>query len=272
MEQNPAIKESSLYVADIHIDSIDPDPNNTNEMDEETFARLCDEIRENGMIVPLILVAKPDKRFRLLGGDKKWKAASAVGYKFVPSVILSDEKWNDPDIFDLVSVRLNEIRGVTSAVKLAPLYERVVAKHGAEAAQKIIGITHNDVFRKLVRKMAKNIQKNLPPDMAKKVEEAAAKAKDPSQLGKSLSKIFAQEAKGMESNCFVFQANGKQHVLVKCKPDLFAAVTELVRYVQAYGDDINDVLFTSILNPLRTYQARNQTEPIAEETVAEVNH
>src|SRR6185312_8835932 len=148
MEQNPAIKESSLYVADIHIDSIDPDPNNTNEMDEETFARLCDEIRENGMIVPLILVAKPDKRFRLLGGDKKWKAASAVGYKFVPSVILSDEKWNDPDIFDLVSVRLNEIRGVTSAVKLAPLYERVVAKHGAEAAQKIIGITHNDVFRK----------------------------------------------------------------------------------------------------------------------------
>jgi hypothetical protein len=108
--------------------------------------------------------------------------------------------------------------------------------------------------------------------MAKKVEEAAKKAKDPAQLGRSLSKILTQQAQTMESNCFVFQAGGKKHVLVKCSPDLFTAVSELVRYVQGYGDDINDVLFSSVLVPLRTYQARSEKEPLPDDNPTEASH
>jgi len=265
-------KESSLRLIDVHVDRIDPNPNNANEMDEPTFQRLCEEFREHGIIIPITLIEKPDGRYKLIGGEHRWKAAIATDHKYIPSIVLADEKWNDPDIVDLVAVRINEIRGRVSAQKLTPIYERVVAKHGEEAAQKIMGITHDDVFRKLVRKMAKNIQKSLPVDMAKKVEEAAAKAKDPAQLGRSLSKIFTQEAKSMESNCLVFKGGTKEHVLVKCSPDMFAAMKELVRYAQAYGEDINDVLFSSVLVPLKSYQARSQSDPPSDEIVATVSH
>ena len=40
------LKEYSLKISDVNINHIDPNPDNPNEMDEESFQRLTDEIRD----------------------------------------------------------------------------------------------------------------------------------------------------------------------------------------------------------------------------------
>ena len=55
------MKESSLRVADISVLEIVPNENNANEMNENSFNRLVDEIRDVGFLVPIHVVPFADK-------------------------------------------------------------------------------------------------------------------------------------------------------------------------------------------------------------------
>lgn len=236
------LKESSLRVADVNINHIDPNPDNPNEMDEESFQRLTDEIREVGFLQPIVLIKKEDDRYKILNGEHRWKSAVSLGYKHIPSIILSDEKWNDQDVYNLVNIRLNEIRGKISALKLKPIYDRVVDKYGVESAQKIMGFTNDDVFKKLVKKMAKQVKAALPPDMAGDVDKAAETSGDISAFGKSISKIFAKQSAKIDTNTIIFQSLGKEHIVMRCTPEVFEIAKSLILKVQEKNMDVNTLI------------------------------
>lgn len=237
------LKDSSLKIADVNINNIDPNPDNPNEMDEGSFQRLVDEIRDVGFIQPIMLIKKENDRYKILNGEHRWKAAASLGYKHIPSIILSDEKWNDQDIYNLVNIRLNEIRGKISAVKLKPIYDRVVEKYGIDSAQKIMGFTHDDAFKKIVKKMAKQIKSALPPDLGQEVEAAAASSGDDiAGFGRSLSKIFSKQSAKLDTNTMIFQLNGKEHIVMRCNPEVFELAKSFVLKAQEKGVDINALI------------------------------
>jgi ParB/RepB/Spo0J family partition protein len=263
--------ESELQFSTIKIDLIDPNLSNPNEMDEVTLARLCEEIRENGFIVPIHVIPQPDGRYRLLNGEHRWKAAVSLGYEHLPAIVLSDEKWFDQDTVDLVNIRLNEIRGTLSAQKLTPIYERVVTKHGSDAAQKILGITHDEVFKKQVKKMIKSIQAALPNDLAKQVQKLADKTKTPADLGKSLSRIFAKQAEEAESNCVVFRGRGKDHVLVRCTPDLYAVLLEIMKLAEISKVEMNKIFLDALVPALNDLKGQVESAPTMEVNVLDAS-
>lgn len=222
-------------------------------MGDQDFARLVEEIKEVGFILPILVVPTDGGRFKILNGEHRWKAATTLGYEYVPSVILSDEKWNDQDVFQLVNIRLNEIRGRLSSTKLQPIYDKVAQKYGEDNVRKMMGITQDDVYKKLIKKMATSYKKSVTSELAQEqIDEAAKIHKNPKSFTRSVSKIIRDEAeKAHQVKCLIFQSNGKEHVVVKCSDHLFAAISEIVRQCQNHGKDINDVLFGSFSEVLQ---------------------
>lgn len=77
---------------EVPIDSILKNPYQPRTMmEEEKLGELADSIREHGIIQPLIVTQIEDgavgERFRLIAGERRWRAAKRVGLTQVPVVV-----------------------------------------------------------------------------------------------------------------------------------------------------------------------------------------
>lgn len=71
----------------IPIDLIDRSPYQPRQtMAEEGLAELADSIRSQGLIQPIV-VRKTSKRYELIAGERRWRAAQQAGLDEVPAVI-----------------------------------------------------------------------------------------------------------------------------------------------------------------------------------------
>ena len=70
-----------------------PDPPVRDHFDEQELARLAQSIRENGILVPLLVRSRGDK-FEVIDGDRRLAAAWSAGVREVPVMVrdLSDEQ------------------------------------------------------------------------------------------------------------------------------------------------------------------------------------
>ena len=68
-------------------DQIEPDPNQPRrQFDQEALEDLASSIREHGIIQPLIVRAAGN-RFRLVAGERRWRASQLAGLRDVPVVV-----------------------------------------------------------------------------------------------------------------------------------------------------------------------------------------
>jgi len=87
-------------------------------MSDAEFERLKRVISEVGFLVPIIVAANADNQtFTIINGHHRVKAAVEIGYQFIPSVILYDDKFKDPDFLELLNLRINNIHGQIDPLK-----------------------------------------------------------------------------------------------------------------------------------------------------------
>lgn len=69
------------------IEAIEPNPLQPRQEFQDTeLEELIQSVRENGIIVPL-LVSKTEKGYQLIAGERRWRAAQKAGLKRVPVVV-----------------------------------------------------------------------------------------------------------------------------------------------------------------------------------------
>ncbi|MBN1101965.1 MAG: ParB/RepB/Spo0J family partition protein [Deltaproteobacteria bacterium] len=69
------------------IEAIEPNPYQPRQrFGEQELAELADSIREKGILTPL-LVSRAEKGYRLIAGERRWRAAQKAGLKRVPVVV-----------------------------------------------------------------------------------------------------------------------------------------------------------------------------------------
>jgi ParB family transcriptional regulator, chromosome partitioning protein len=69
------------------IEAIEPNPYQPRQkFNEEELQELADSIREKGVLAPL-LVSKAERGYRLIAGERRWRAAQKAGLRRVPVVI-----------------------------------------------------------------------------------------------------------------------------------------------------------------------------------------
>jgi ParB family chromosome partitioning protein len=80
--------ESATSLQDIPVVAIEPNPNQPRvHFDEESLADLAASIRELGVLQPVLVRAAEPGRFRLIAGERRWRAARRAGLDTIPAIV-----------------------------------------------------------------------------------------------------------------------------------------------------------------------------------------
>ena len=110
-----------MQVKNVPIDSVHLYPENPREMEEGQFEKLKKSLKEFGFVQALVVNLrnhesfKPDeKKPTVVGGNMRWRAAKANGYKEVPIVEIDVTKHKEA----ILNIGLNRITGKWDISKL----------------------------------------------------------------------------------------------------------------------------------------------------------
>ena len=73
---------------DLPVVAIEPNPNQPRvHFDEESLADLAASIRELGVLQPVLVRAAEPGRYRLIAGERRWRAARRAGLDTIPAIV-----------------------------------------------------------------------------------------------------------------------------------------------------------------------------------------
>lgn len=100
----PAADESLAGgVQEIAIGDIDPNPDQPRRVfQEESIAQLAQSIREQGVLQPILVTPEEGGRYRIVAGERRWRASRAAGLDAVPCLV------RDLDVIQQMEIALVE--------------------------------------------------------------------------------------------------------------------------------------------------------------------
>jgi len=101
--------------------SIEPNGWNYNVQNNATFTKLVESIKRNGFSQPIVVRAK-GKKYQILNGEHRWRAADALGMSEIPVYTLGKIS---EDRAKQLTVILNELNGDPDQPKLAELLQDI---------------------------------------------------------------------------------------------------------------------------------------------------
>ncbi|HVI92403.1 MAG TPA: ParB/RepB/Spo0J family partition protein [Anaeromyxobacter sp.] len=108
------------------IEAIERNPEQPRKrFDELKLEELAASIREHGVVEP-ILVRKDGGKYRILAGERRWRAAARAGLKEIPAVV---REASEREAFELALVE-NLQRADLNAIEEAEAYDVLVSDHG----------------------------------------------------------------------------------------------------------------------------------------------
>jgi ParB family chromosome partitioning protein len=114
-------------VREVDVDRIEPNPNQPRQrFDPSAIEGLASSIREHGLVQPLVVTAIGDDRYRLIVGERRWRAAGVAGLIRVP-VVVKDA--SDRQTLELALVE-NVQRADLNPLEEAAAYQRLVQDFG----------------------------------------------------------------------------------------------------------------------------------------------
>jgi len=125
-EKTSSATEAKIYGQEtihlIDIENIDPNPvQPRSRFDNQALDDLAASIRANGIIQPLLLMAKGD-RFQLVAGERRWRAAQRAGLRKIPAVV---RNLTEEQVLEIALVE-NLQREDLNPIEQAAAFERLI--------------------------------------------------------------------------------------------------------------------------------------------------
>jgi ParB family chromosome partitioning protein len=113
-------------VASLPIEDVLPDQHQPRRLfDEEAIEELAQSIRSKGVIQP-ILVRKDGEKYRLIAGERRWRASQRAGMTNIPALI---KDVTERQAFELALIE-NVQREDLNAIEEAEAYRRLIEEFG----------------------------------------------------------------------------------------------------------------------------------------------
>jgi len=122
--------------------------------DKDALQELAASIRQHGILQPLIVTPTEHKKYILIAGERRWRAAKLVDLAQVPVIVRSSEQLEQLEIALIENVQRVDLSPMEQAVSLARLQQQFSLSN--EAIAKRIGKATSTVSN-IVRLI------NLPP-------------------------------------------------------------------------------------------------------------
>lgn len=134
-------------VLTIAIEEVAPDKTQPRrQFDEERIEELAASIRAKGVIQP-ILVRRDGSVYRIIAGERRWRASQRAGLKFVPALV---KEVTERQAFELALIE-NIQREDLNAIEEAEAYRRLIDEHGLtqEACAERVGKDRSSIANSL---------------------------------------------------------------------------------------------------------------------------
>lgn len=123
IEEISTAKENSII--EININDIEPGMGQPRtSFDKEKIEQLAESIKEHGIIQPLI-VRKEGRVYRIIAGERRWRAARVAGLKKVPVI---EKEASDREVIEMALIE-NIQREDLNPLEEALAYERLINEY-----------------------------------------------------------------------------------------------------------------------------------------------
>ena len=115
--------DDSNKVIDISLSMIDPDKNQPRKnFNEESLNELADSIKVHGVIQPIV-VTKVDDRYKIIAGERRWRASKICGNKTIPCIIKNYTPQQIREISIVENLQREDLNPIESARAIKELME-----------------------------------------------------------------------------------------------------------------------------------------------------
>jgi len=182
-------KESILK--EIKIDEIIRDEEQPRrEFDAEALDALAASIKEHGILQPIV-VTREDGKYKIVAGERRWRAAKIAGLKKVPAIIRSLDSQNRLEL----SIIENAQREDLNAIELATAYAKLESQFNLSTEDIAAKVGKNETTIQNTMRLL-----NLPDDVKKimvkeKLTEGVMRplvSRDEAEIKKVLPKIIEE--------------------------------------------------------------------------------
>ncbi|MFD2766287.1 ParB/RepB/Spo0J family partition protein [Micromonospora eburnea] len=147
--------------AEIPVDAIVPNPKQPRQVfDEDALEELKVSIQEVGFLQPIVVRQLDDEKFELVMGERRWRAAQAVGRESIPAIVRDTR--DDAMLRDALLENIH--RANLNPLEEAAAYQQLLEEFGA---------THEELARRIGRsrpQISNTIRlMNLPAQVQRRV-------------------------------------------------------------------------------------------------------
>jgi ParB family transcriptional regulator, chromosome partitioning protein len=122
--------------AEIEIDEIRPNPFQPRlKFDDQSIEELAQSIRESGIVQPVI-VTPEDDHYKIIVGERRWRAAQRAGLRKIPVLIRNIPREKQLEISLIENLHREEL----NPLEIAQAYQRLIDEQGytqQEVAEKV---------------------------------------------------------------------------------------------------------------------------------------
>jgi len=118
-------------VLELGINEIEPNSNQPRKsFDEKALIQLSESIKEHGIIQPII-VKKEGDIYRIVAGERRWRAARLLGLKKIPAIV---RDFSNKQVMEIALIE-NIQREDLNPIEEAEAYERLIVEHNMTQEQ-----------------------------------------------------------------------------------------------------------------------------------------
>ena len=115
MDEEDTVVENKDGIIKLGINEIEPNINQARKIfDEESIEDLANSIKEYGVIQPII-VAKKDKYYEIIAGERRWRASKKAGLKEIPVIIRNDDAKRNQEISLIENIQREDLNPIEKA-------------------------------------------------------------------------------------------------------------------------------------------------------------
>lgn len=146
-EFDNAILQTSEKVQQLPLASIKPNPDQPRKtFDEDTLEELAQSIKNHGIVQPLV-VTKTGEEYRIIAGERRWRAAKKAGLERVPVIVRSMRQLEELEIAIIENVQRVDLSPLEQALSIERLHDQFSLSYGdiSKKLGKAVPTIHNIV-------------------------------------------------------------------------------------------------------------------------------
>jgi len=119
----PTVVETATATSRISVEHVEPNPKQPRrDFDEQALKELSESIKLHDIIQPITVSKLPSGKYRLISGERRWRASKMAGLKDIPAYI---RQANDAELLELALLE-NLQREDLNAMEVALSYKRMM--------------------------------------------------------------------------------------------------------------------------------------------------